>query len=364
MSRNSSIKNAVLHAFKCGTCGGSTGTRRSVRLPRPSLHRRIEIAGARVTCFGSKKSSSASVTAAKEQFTHGEVREMAEALVEAIANGDLLTATYALKACLVPPWPRGIFLSICQETLNRLSNADSIDWDKPLAEFHYITCSYRNKEQAQYAKDIAFAGQWLLGRYKHLTGRDPLSDFAPNPDGRVNDLYHAVLSKSGKTFADIRCHLIEGHIDRDCERIKTFVLALERMSALVNAKGVNAVAMLADKLNSKPERIRNGYVRLYAAIDIALTKLVGGDPACQAPEYYNPARDLVMKLQTAPSDPDEELIEAAWHVLRSSGVKQRINRTAEIDDTLAKLVSLTEGRNRNADRAEGTSGQPGHDAAS
>jgi hypothetical protein len=60
------------------------------------LYRKIEIASPRVTRLPPKKSSSASVTAAKEQFTHGQVREMAEWLVEAIANNDLRTATYAL----------------------------------------------------------------------------------------------------------------------------------------------------------------------------------------------------------------------------------------------------------------------------
>jgi hypothetical protein len=123
------------------------------------------------------------------------------------------------------------------------------------------------------------------------------------------------------------------------------------LSVWANEAGVDAVAILADELNAQPERIRNGYVRLYIAVDTALTRSAEDDPTCQAPEYCNLARDLVSKLQIAPSNPDEGLVEVARHVLRPPGVKQRQDRTAEIDDALARLVSLTEGRNRDADRS-------------
>ncbi len=364
MPKIRSIKNAVLNAFKMGNCAGRTSTRRSDHLRQRSPHRKISIASARVTCLRSKKSPPASVTAAKEPFTHGEVREMARWLVEAIANDDLLAATYALKACLRLPWPRGFCLSLCQETINRFSNAGSLDWDRPLAEFHHITCSYVNEEQAQYAKDIAFAGQWLLDRYQHLTGRDPLLDLPADPDYHVNDRCHAVLNEPGETFAEIRQLLIERRrqvtsggdivgqsrlLDSECERIGAFITALERLSDWADEAGADAVAILAEELNSQPERIRNGYIRLYGAIGAALESLCEDGPVRQLPAYYTLARDLMIKLQIVPARPDERLVEAARQVLLPSEVQQRTDRTAEIDRVLEKLVSLTDSR-RQGDR--------------
>jgi hypothetical protein len=379
MPRIEPIKNAVFHLCKCGS-GERNGMRRSERRRKLSVHRKIQITSAHVSCLRSKDSSAASIAGDKEQFTHGQVREMAEWLVEAIAKNDLETATYALKACLVLPWPRGISLALCQEVLNHLSKGELLDWEKPLAKFCRMTGGYPDGKRTEFAADVAFAGQWLLDRYKHLTGRDPLLSHPPGQDDHLAQCWD-VLDEPGETFTTIRSHLAEQRrpkisgeqvdgsterleasvsvtdaaqkkpFDRDCERIRTFITALKRLSVWANEEGVDAVAFLANELNSQPDRIRNGYVRLYIAVDTALTRIAEDDPTCQAPEYYNLARDLVMKLQIASSDPDEGLIEAARYVMQPPVVKQRTDRTAEIDDALARLVNLTEERNRNADRA-------------
>jgi len=209
MPRIESIKSAVLNIFKSGHCGGRTGTRRSDHLRQRSPHRKISITRACVTFVRCKDSAAANVAASKEPFTHIEVREVAEWLVEAIARGDLQTATYALKACLVVPWPRGISVSLCQEVLNRLFNADRLDWDRPLADFYRITAGYSNREQTELAADVVFAGQWLLDRYRHLTGRDPLLAHPAHRQNPVHGQCRAVLDKAGETFTEIRTHLIE-----------------------------------------------------------------------------------------------------------------------------------------------------------
>jgi hypothetical protein len=355
MPRIVSIKNAVLHAFKSGNGEGCSGTRRSERLRPCSVDRKINIGSAHVACLGSHRSSTSSVAMEKERVTHVEVREMAEWLVEAISDNDLQTAAYALKACLVVPWPRGICLSLSQEVLKRLCKEDRLDWDGPLAEFYQITCGYRNEERPEYAADVAFAGRWLLDSYKHLIKRDPLLSSSVHSN-KVHDHCRAVLDGPEETFAEIQRRVIERRcrkpLDGDIERVRMFITAVERLSEWAKKEGIDAVAVLAAELNAQPERIRTGYVRLYDAIDTALRRYIEDDPTYNTPGYYDLARDLVAKLKIAPSSPDEKLIEAARQVLQLSGVKQRTDRTAEINEVLERLVSLTEGRNPNVDRAD------------
>jgi hypothetical protein len=257
MPRIESIKNAVFHLCKCGS-GERNGMRRSERRRKPSVPRKIQITSAHVSCLRSKDSSAASIAGDKEQFTHGQVREMAKWLVEAIANDDLETATYALKACLVLPWARGICLALCQEELNHLSNAKRLDLERPLAEFCRMTGGYRDLERTEFAVDVAFAGEWLLGRYKHLTGRDPLLSHPPGQDDHLHARCWDVLDEPGETFTTIRSHLAEQRRPKmSGEQVDG---STERLEASVS---------VTDAAQKKPfdrdcERIRNVHHRAEA----------------------------------------------------------------------------------------------------